>query len=213
MLHYFVFLFQSFLNFFYNLKARFFTINKINHNNQNLLWKYYILLFTHNLRMLFLEIPIISYLFTMIHHSLINYMDKELELVKLEVTNGKLIRNILFNNFFIEFLLDNDFYRTYINNERIFDNNEVITSKKDIILDIIIKNKDNEHSIGELLKNYADNSGYFRDNTIINILSYKGINYEDDSIIEINKLVNFRRVKHIDNVKNLLNLHTNQIFK
>jgi hypothetical protein len=163
--------------------------------------------------MLFLEIPIISYLFTMIHHSLINYMDKELELVKLEVTNGKLIRNILFNNFFIEFLLDNDFYRTYINNERIFDNNEVITSKKDIILDIIIKNKDNEHSIGELLKNYADNSGYFRDNTIINILSYKGINYEDDSIIEINKLVNFRRVKNIDNVKNLLNLHTNQIFK
>jgi hypothetical protein len=154
-----------------------------------------------------------DFLFINLHHLLVNKIDKKLDLVKIEITNGSIIRNILFTDFFIEFLLDKDFYDDYISNKRIYDNNELITSGKEIILDIILKDNNNENSIGELIKNYADKSGYFRDNTILNILKYKSIDYTNDTMIEIVKLANFRRVKHIDNIKNILNTHTSELFR
>jgi hypothetical protein len=202
MLQIIVFLFQSFLNNFYKFKSKFITINKINYNKQSLIWKYYLLLTSHFFKLLFINIPLFDYLFINLHHLLVNKIDKKLDLVKIEITNGSIIRNILFTDFFIEFLLDKDFYNDYISNKRIYDNNELITSGKEIILDIILKDNNSENSIGELLKNYADKSGYFRDNTILNILKYKSIDYTNDTMIEIVKLANFRRVKHIDNIKN-----------
>lgn len=160
-----------FLDIYYYLKTNFFFIQNIKTNSKdkkNTLLKLY---FFYYFSYLFNFIPILVKLYLQNYFN--NYDNNEL--IKIQFSNGKINRNIIYKNI-SSYCLSKKIKSKYYE-DKIFDPNEIIMMKKKIILDIFYKDDlDNKISIKNIIENYADRNKKYNQNNIKNIFFLENIN-------------------------------------
>jgi len=151
------------LNKYYNFKSKIFFVNDIKSKNENLFYQFYFIYY-------FSYFPFINYFIN----------NKTYDLIKICYTNGILYRSSIYKN-----VNTRDFVTIIdgtINKKFLFDENEIMMMKKNLILDIFYKENNNNVSIKSLINNYADKNKNFINNTIKNITNIENIKIPDNKL-------------------------------
>ncbi len=198
---------KNVFTFFYKLYGYLFTVRKIKTPTNNLYYKYFIMRILFFFTDLFYNIPIFGDVLSCSIYFFIHYLFyfKKYKLIKLEITDGNIIKNLFLENYNLV-----DVYRDI--NYRPFLQNDLVMGNK-IIMDIfMLENKDGDSkkiSILELVKNYSDRSGKYA-NSLNNIFEYKKIN--KNQYIEIHKLINYRKQTETYHMDQIMDKHISFMF-
>ncbi len=181
--------------FFYKLYGYLFTVRKIKTPTNNLYYKYFIMRVLFFFTDLFYNIPIIGNFLSCSIYFFIHYLFyfKIYKLIKLEITDGTIIKNLFLENYNLVDAYRDIYFRPFLQNDLVMGNK--------IVLEINIKNENDKNSIMELVKNYSDRSGKYA-NTLNNIFEYKKIN--KNQFVEIHRLINYKKqieTYHMDEIK------------
>jgi hypothetical protein len=112
-------------------------------------------------------------------------------LIKIQFSNGRINRNIIYKNTSSYNLSKN--IKTNYSDENLFNENEIMMIRRKIILDIFYKdNENNKISIKNIIENYADRHKKYNENKIKNILLLENI---DKNKIYITYLQGIKRLE------------------
>ena len=171
-MYYYIYKFCNYiLDIFYSYKSKILfiqDIKTIQENKKKTLIKLY---FYYYLNYILTKMPIRTKLY---FQSLLYNLDNN-QLIKVQFSNGKINRNIIYKNI-SSFSLSKKININY-NDSNLFNENEIIMMKKKIILDIFYKDSSNNKvSIKSIIENYADKSKKYQDNKLNNILQLENLN-------------------------------------
>jgi hypothetical protein len=191
------------LDIYYNCKSKIFFIQDIKTNNENKKITLLKLYFFYYFNFLLNYIPIRTRLY--LQNTFNNYDNNRL--IKIQFSNGKINRNIIYKNISSYNLSKN--IKTNYSDENLFNENEIMMMKKKIVLDIFYKdNANNKTSIKNLIENYADKNKKYNDNKIKNILLLENI---DKNKIYLTYLQGIRRQEKEYNLEEI-DYHVSDIY-
>ena len=160
-----------FLDIYYKNKSKVFFIQDIKTSNNNKkttlfkLYMFYYFNFFINCMPLFIKNRF---------NNLFNNFDNN-SLIKLQFTNGRINRNIIYKNI-SSFNLSKNIKLNY-SDQNFFNENELMMLRRHVVLDIFYRDiSNNKISIKNLISDYADKSKNFTENKIKNILILENIN-------------------------------------
>lgn len=168
------------LNIYHNIKSKIFFLSDIkdNHetNEKELFFKFYYLYYLNYASNLF---PF----FNNHVNSISQRHNRNHDLIKVKITNGKIHRNIIFKDTTLHNLVHNVKDMHHRQSDNIFNENEIILAKRFPVLDIYYKDANsNKISIKDIIKEYGDKSKHHENNSISNILKLEKINAHNNKI-------------------------------
>lgn len=163
---------------------------------RNILWKYYLVKIFYYLNFIFdLEYP-----------RFINYLDSPNQVTKICLTNGSMVRNILFKNKNIRDIIIN------LQSIDVYNENHLMMNKRYPVLDIFLENDNGENlKIKDLINNYADEPRLF-EHVLRHIFEYKNIGHEKYKKIKIVFLKLIKRETREYRLEDILDRHISELF-
>jgi hypothetical protein len=127
-------------------------------------------------------------------------------ITKIETTNGKVIRNLIFVNKNMEYIYEK------INNTN-FDINELMLNKNTIVKGITLVDEEKEHNeIRNLIENYSDRSKIYPCHTLRNILKLKNINHDNGNLVIEQISIPEGKVIRVHPLDEVLDLHISELY-
>jgi hypothetical protein len=180
--------------YYYKVKCMLFAINKIYYmnlegNKKSILLNYYLYKLVSLLKIKYLQ----------------NKLNKTYFLTKVELTNSRMTRNLLFYNRDMEYIINKIKHVNY-------DINELMLNKNFIMKDLLLVQDDSRITIRRLIENYSDRSKIYPCHTLRNILKIKNINHENGKLmLEYIVIPEGKKYKEY-NLEEILDVHISDLY-